>query len=99
MAETIQSRSQLAASVCQARREVEARLAEFPGDEVLGSVKAQLEFITGGLEKGRAPTQRERDRIIIGVQALREFDDAEPDFALLLMRIDSAFRHWERLSA
>lgn len=77
-------------------RTVELRQAT-PEYEILGSILHQLEFIQQHLDRHRKPATADRERIILGVQAVRELEDSDPDYARQLMEIDYAFRHWENL--
>ena len=71
---------------------VEQRLAAVPDAPNLASIHAQLLFIRDALDAGRTPSETEKDRIILGVIAAREYDTSDPDFADALFNVDYLFK-------
>jgi hypothetical protein len=94
----IRTRSQLARVTARALDRLAGCERDTPGLPLWASLRAQLEFVQHHLRESRGPEQRDRERIILGVQAVRELDDADPAFAGDLKEIDYAFRRWERLA-
>lgn len=77
----------------QAREFVQAA----PDDPFQKSILAQLEFMAKSQTEGHVPTFEEREKINIGVIAMRTLEDSDPDYAKLLSELDYAFSRWESL--
>lgn len=60
-------------------------------------VKVQLEFMRQAIADGRVPTADEKERINVGVLAMRNIDDFDPLLARWLSALDGAFRRWEQM--
>ena len=75
-------------------REFARALADEPFQK---SVLAQLEFMDRTVAEGRTPTYDEREKINIGVIAMRTLEDSFPEYAKLLSELDYAFSRWESL--
>lgn len=62
------------------------------------SIEAQLQAMTDWTAAGRTPTAEERDRITIGLIAIREFDSEpvgeEADFTECLLQLAGYFEEW-----
>jgi|CXWL01.1.fsa_nt_gi hypothetical protein len=62
------------------------------------SIVAQLDAMGDWTANGRTPTPEERDRITIGLYAIREMDppmdDAEADHAECLVQLAGYFEEW-----
>jgi hypothetical protein len=62
------------------------------------SIGAQLQAMTDWTAAGRTPTDEERDRITIGLIAIREFDSEpvgeEADFTECLLQLAGYFEEW-----
>jgi len=69
-----------------------------PDDPFQKSILAQLEFMAGNLARGSTPTYEDRQKINMGVIAMRTLEDSSPDYARLLSELDYAFNRWESLS-
>ena len=61
-------------------------------------IRPQLDFISQFLKEDRVPASEESARINIGVLAIRNFDESDPEYANRLKALDYAFKNWEQLS-
>ncbi|MCC7373196.1 MAG: hypothetical protein IT581_00970 [Verrucomicrobiales bacterium] len=93
----IRSLPQLDAALTAATKRVDLLIKQTPEANLFQGIKRQLEFIRGFVRARRVPSEEDRRRIIMGVQADREINDWDHPFAVQLMEIDYAFRHWEEL--
>ena len=69
----------------------ETRLVEFPNYGVYFHAKEQLEFIQNVLQGENSPTAAEKNKIDIGLMAVRELEVEEPDYAAVLIYISARF--------
>jgi hypothetical protein len=67
------------------------RLARSPDWGLYRSVQAQLEFIRGKLVRGERPSDAEKDRIILGLLAVREFENVDDELADVLHAVNYGF--------
>jgi hypothetical protein len=49
------------------------------------------------LDSGRKPTDEQAASVNVGLMAVRELDDADPDLADALKWLDYAFKRWDQL--
>jgi len=94
----ISTKAKFAEVLAQALPKAKEISASLPDDPFQKSVLAQLEFMAQSLANGHIPTYDERQRINIGVIAMRTLEDSFPDYASLLSELDYAFNRWEALS-
>ncbi len=71
------------------------RLALAPDFQILRSVKAQLDFILDSFQKNKKPTDAEKERVTLGVLAVREFEDNDPEYADILSKVSYLYKHPE----
>lgn len=68
----------------KALRLTEDRLARVPAGtpthNMFGSIRTQLAFMHDTVAAGRAPTVDDKNRLTLGVIAVREFEDNDPDY-------------------
>ena len=81
----------------QALGRAKALAQEVPDDPFQKSILHQLQFMAQFLTEGRVPTYEERQKINVGVIAMRTFDDSDPTYAEQLSELDYAFNRWESL--
>lgn len=78
--------------------EAEGIAAQGPGMGPMHSVAQQLGIMKAQTANGRTPTEDERDAIMIGWIAVREFEPAESaamaDFIKRLHELNGYFREW-----
>jgi hypothetical protein len=61
-------------------------------------IRPQLDFIWEFLNENRVPSPADRARVTIGVLAVRNFDDSDPEYSTWLKALNYAFNHWEQVS-
>lgn len=71
------------------------RLAVAADFQILKSVKAQLEYILDSFQKNKIPTDVEKDRVTLGVLAVREFEDNDSEYADILEKVSYVYKHPE----
>ncbi len=87
-------RTELAAVIERAAAMTAARLdavADGPVRAMFASIAAQLEHMGSTIAAGGTPTIADRNRITLGVIAVREFEADDPDYCDALC--DAAFRY------
>lgn len=57
-------------------------------------IARQLDFIADALDRRAAPSKADAERIVIGVQAVRNFEDSDEELYGWLTEIDYAFKRW-----
>ena len=77
--------------------EVQKLASELPTWPVIHSALKQLEFMKTVTEEPRDPTDEEKERINVGVLAMRNFEESHPALADRLQELDYAFRRYEAL--
>jgi hypothetical protein len=75
-----------------AKKMTEEKLHDVPSSSIYLHALAQIDFIKRVLMQGRAPTQEERDFIDIGLMAIKELDDTEPEFSGVLCELSYQFK-------
>ena len=76
--------TEVSARVDVALEMTEARLARLPAGSVhdmLTSIRNQLRFMRETIDAGRSPTAEEKNRLTLGVIAVRELETNDPDYA------------------
>jgi hypothetical protein len=68
-----------------------------PSFSLFQIIRAQLEFMRAKATAGVAPSPADRDRVDVGVRAVRELEESDPEYAKWLVNLNYAFRHWETL--
>jgi hypothetical protein len=68
-----------------------------PNWRPIKSVREQLEFMRDTIASRGKPSPEEAARVNVGPLAVRNFDDAKPEYAHWLMALDYGFRHWDTL--
>lgn len=97
VAEAIPSRDELREMVSKALARTHALAEEEPGSKLPPLVAPQLEFIAEHLEQSSPPPYADRRRINIGLVAVRNFEDADPEYARWLKVLDYSVQHWEQI--
>jgi hypothetical protein len=69
-----------------------------PSFKLPSVIRPQLEFIGQFLRENRVPSNDDRARVTIGVLAVRNFDDGDPEYSKWLKALNYAFNHWEQVS-
>jgi hypothetical protein len=77
------SRAEVGKLVDQAMTMTEQRLADAPAGSVhnmYSSIRNQLRFMRETVDGGGSPTIDEKNRLTLGVIAVREFETSDPDY-------------------
>ena len=61
------------------------RIASFPKFVPFKHVQDQIAYIEGFAQARKIPTEAEKQKIDIGIMAVKEFDSEDPDYAKSLM--------------
>jgi hypothetical protein len=69
-----------------------------PSFSLPSMIRPQLDFISRFLKENQVPTMEDRTRLTIGVLAVRNFDDSDPEYSNWLKALNYAFENWEQLS-
>lgn len=93
----IQKKSDFWPVLDDALARIDAIVSADPTWGISQGIKVQLEFMRKALADGRVPTDEEKERINIGVLAVRNLDDADPLLTSWLAELDGAFREWEQM--
>ena len=70
------------------------RILQSPDLTVYRSIRAQLEFVQGHLIDRTPIEERDRERLILGVLAAREFETSDPDYADVLFEVSYRVNRW-----
>jgi hypothetical protein len=76
-------------------RLTDERLQQSPEFNLYRSIRAQLEFIQGHLNEQTPIAESDRQRLILGVLAAREFETSDPDYADVLFKVSYLVNRWE----
>ncbi len=79
----------------EALNRTEQYIKETPEYDILHSIKAQLEFILESYKNKKVPTEEDKDKIIIGLYGIREFEGTDPEYADLLSRASYFYKNPE----
>jgi Tsi6 len=90
----IRDRADFERVVVLARERAAKLVAAAPDWPLANGVARQLEFIADALGRRTAPSQTDAERIVLGVQAVRNFEGSDDELYEWLTEIDSAFRRW-----
>lgn len=80
-----------------ATRRTKEIAAEVPDWQVADMVLPQLDFMRASTTAGRAATGEELERLNVGVVAMRNVEEVDPDLARVLVELDFAYRRFEAL--
>jgi hypothetical protein len=69
-----------------------------PGVSLFVSVREQLSFMARCVQRDEPPADQDLQRINVGLLAVRELQETDPEFADWLMDLDYAFKRWPELS-
>jgi hypothetical protein len=94
----IENHSEFKAILCKAVVRTDELAALDPSFKLPSVIRPQLDFMSQVLKENRVSAPEERARINIGVIAVRNFDDSDPEYATWLKALDHAFKNWEQLS-
>jgi hypothetical protein len=83
--------------LAQARARTDEVRALDPAWGLAIAISAQLDQIETAVANGRSPTEQEKERLSLGVLAMRNLDDSDPGYSKLLKALDYAFWHWDEL--
>jgi len=70
----------------------DAKLSKSPNYGVYIHAKEQLSIIKLFIEREQVPTQSDKDKINIGLMAVKELESTDPDYCYLLCEVDYSFR-------
>ena len=90
----IADRAGFARVVGLARERVAKMTAAAPDWPLPIGIARQLAFVADALDRRAAPSKADAERIVIGVQAVRNFEDSDEELYGWLTEIDDAFRRW-----
>ncbi len=79
----------------EAIRMTNERLAVAADFQVLKSVKAQLDYILDSFRNNRTPTDTEKNRVTLGILAVREFEGSDSEYADILEKVSYLYKHPE----
>lgn len=75
-------------------RMTDERILQSPEGQVYRSIRAQLAFVQGHLIDRTPIAEEDRQRLILGVLAAREFETTDPDFADVLFDVSYRVNRW-----
>jgi Tsi6 len=75
-------------------RMTDERILLSPGFDLYHSIRAQLAFIQGHLIDRSPIAEEDRQRLILGVLAAREFETSDPDYADVLFDVSYRVNRW-----
>ena len=75
-------------------RMTDERILQSPEFQVYRSIRAQLAFVQGHLIERTAIAEEDRERLILGVLAAREFETSDPDYADVLFDVSYRVNRW-----
>ena len=70
---------------------------ELPGFQPLASVRRQLELMSQYVKAERTPPAEAQDSVNVGLLAVREFQDTDPQYSGWLIDLDYWFKRWTLL--
>jgi len=70
------------------------RILRSPDFDVYRSIRAQLAFIQGHLIERTPIEEHDRERLILGVLAAREFETSDPDYADVMFEVSYRVNRW-----
>jgi hypothetical protein len=70
------------------------RILQSPDFQIYRSIRAQLQFIQGHLVDRTPIAEEDRQRLILGVLAAREFETSDPDYADVLFEVSYRVNRW-----
>jgi hypothetical protein len=79
-------------SIRKALALLDRRLAENPGHGVHIHAAEQLARMLAELDRPYMPPEPEREWVDVGLMAVKELDDVDPEFANALMKADYEFK-------
>jgi hypothetical protein len=79
----------------QGLRMTDERIRQSPEFGLYRSIRAQLDFIQGHLNEQTPIAESDRQRLILGVLAAREFETSDPDYADVLFKVSYLVNRWE----
>jgi hypothetical protein len=89
------SPTEVSAAIDEAMRMTGERLAGIPASTVrdmLASIRNQLRFMRETIDAGRLPTIEEKNRLTLGVIAVRELETTDPEYCDAITRAAFAFK-------
>jgi hypothetical protein len=78
----------------QGLRLTDERILQSPGFDLYRSIRAQLAFIQGHLIDRTPIAEEDRQRLILGVLAAREFETTDPSYADVLFEVSYRVNRW-----
>lgn len=94
----IKSRTEWHEFLKQARARTEEIERTDPSWDLIRGVVEILDMMEKAVANGRVPNAQEKEfGKGLGVLAVRNFDDADPDYSYLLKEISYAFKYWENV--
>lgn len=73
-------------------KDTDDRLRSYPDYGPYLNAKEQLQFIKLKIDNANLINQSDKDSINIGIMAVKVLEDAEPEYARLLMKISTRFK-------
>lgn len=83
--ETVRKLTEIASTMTQ------SRVLKYPKYGVYIHAQEQIGYIRSILDSNRIPTNEEKARIDIGLMAVRELEDEEPEYATALIGLAARF--------
>jgi hypothetical protein len=94
----IKNRSQWHEFMKRARLRTSELLRTDPTWDLALTVAERLDEMNSAVSNDRVPTAAEKDfGKGLGVLAVRNFDDSDPDYSYLLKELSYAFKYWENI--
>ena len=75
-------------------RMTDERILQSPDLHVYRSIRAQLAFVQGHLIDRTPLAEEDRQRLILGVLAAREFETSDPAYADVLFEVSYRVNRW-----
>ncbi len=94
----IENRSEFEAILRKALLRTDELAKLGPSFPLPSMIRPQLDFISQFLRGDRDPSPEERARVNIGLVAVRNFDDSDPEYSAWLKALNYAFKYWEQIS-
>jgi Tsi6 len=90
----IADREEFARVLGLARERVARMAAAAPDWPLPNGIARQLDFIASALDRRAAPSPADAERIVVGVQAVRNFEGSDDELYGWLAELDHAFKRW-----
>jgi hypothetical protein len=68
------------------------KLSKYPKYGVYIHAKEQLSIIKLFIDQGKTPTHSDKEKITIGLMAVKELESSDPEYCYILCEVDYCFR-------